>query len=124
MSKKILIAEDNTVVLALLQQLLKKEYELILAYNGKEAFLCYKKNKPDLVIMDLFMPETDGMKAIHQIKKSYPYAKIIVLSAHETDKLKKEALNAGVLDYINKPFSVEKLSNSIKNALSMENKQL
>lgn len=85
MNKKILIAEDDAIIRDVLKEHLENEgYEVLVAADGKEAVEITKIQKPDLIIMDLFMPEMDGWEATRQIKfeKETSRIKIICLSAY------------------------------------------
>jgi CheY-like chemotaxis protein len=93
--KKILIAEDNDEVLTLYNIALKKRYHLINAKNGREAVNAYQKERPDLVLMDIKMPEMDGDEAIKEIKGMDPGARILAVTMY--DDYTEEDLGVEVL---------------------------
>ena len=87
------------------------------ASNGDDAIALYKELKPDLVTMDLVMPNTDGIKAIEEILKYDKQAKIIVISAVGQDLTILEATEKGAKDYIKKPFKEEDVYKTIEKFL-------
>jgi two-component system chemotaxis response regulator CheY len=87
------------------------------ARNGKEALQLYEELRPDLVTMDLTMPEMDGLSALKELKRIDPDAKVIMCSAVGQNRMILEAINAGALDYIVKPFMEEHVIQSIHKCL-------
>jgi len=113
---KILIADDSTFMRNVLKDILSaKGHNLIMAENGKEALEKYNVEKPDLVLLDIIMPEVDGMEVLKKIGKT---AKIVVISAVGQDKMVEEAKELGALDYITKPFDNAKVIEVVKKALT------
>ena len=102
-NKKILIVEDSKMMSKFLEDHLRGEgYDnLISASNGKEAIDMYRKESPDLILLDIIMPEMNGMEVLREIGKE---AKIIVLSAIGQDSIISEAKAAGAVSYLVKPF--------------------
>lgn len=101
----ILIAEDVESNFLLLKTLLAKNYRLIHAINGKQAVEMYQQNQPDLVLMDIKMPEMDGLEATRLIRLFSQTVPIIALTAFAFDSDKEEALEAGCNDFLAKPLS-------------------
>jgi two-component system chemotaxis response regulator CheY len=89
------------------------------AETGTEAIWAYERWQPDLVIMDINMPEMDGMTAIGNIMNIDPEARIIICSALGEPHLMKEALEVGVIEFIMKPFQPEKVIEAIDKALNL-----
>jgi two-component system chemotaxis response regulator CheY len=112
---RILIVDDALFMRITLEKILKKaDYEVVgQAVNGKEALEAYKNLQPDLVTMDMSMPEMDGIQAVREIKKIDPNAKIIMVSAMGQEMIVRDAIVAGAVDFINKPFKPEKVLQSI-----------
>lgn len=109
---KILIAEDDEVNYLYIKTSLKKikNITLIRAENGQDAVDLYQVNsRIKLVIMDIKMPVMDGLEATHRILKINPKAKIVAVTAYAQESDKDEALKAGCIDYLSKPFLPEKL---------------
>jgi len=97
-----------------LRKILKDDYEIIgEAENGIEAVEMYQEHEPDIVTMDITMPEMDGLEAIKAIKDIDPDANIIVVSAMGQQKMVIDAIEAGAADFIVKPFKDERVINAI-----------
>jgi len=107
--KSILIAEDIDSNYLLLKALLGKKYQLYRAHNGIEAIDLFKSESPDIILMDIKMPEMDGLEATEIIRELSLEIPIIALTAFAFDTDKKEALNAGCNDFITKPIAVTEL---------------
>ncbi|AGK61833.1 hypothetical protein Asulf_01865 [Archaeoglobus sulfaticallidus PM70-1] len=114
--KRVLIVDDDPLVRSILKSMLSKEYKVYEAENGKEAIALYKVYKPDLVLMDVVMPEMDGIKASEMILKIDPNAKIIGVTAYAKGK-GKELVNAGALEVLEKPITRERLSERMRKYL-------
>ncbi len=105
----VLVVEDDVPVRNLMITTLKThEYKFLTAANGAEALLLASSHNPDVVFLDLGLPDMDGIDVIRQIR-SWSNMPIIVISARSEDSDKIEALDAGADDYLTKPFSVEEL---------------
>ncbi|NLL53504.1 MAG: sporulation transcription factor Spo0A [Peptococcaceae bacterium] len=121
MSKKvkIIVAEDNRNLCQILQDFIQREdnFELVgVAYNGLEAWELIQKQDPDLVIMDLVMPNLDGLEVLERInnRTSVPRPKIIMLTAFGHETLTHQAMVMGVDYFILKPFDLEILGKRIR----------
>ncbi len=124
-TEKILLVDDEPDILDFLGYNLKKEgYEIVTASNGKEAIETAKKELPDLIIMDLMMPEMDGMEACHEIKKipELQHTLITFLSARNEDFTQVAGLDAGADDYITKPIKPRLLISRVKALLRRKGK--
>ncbi|MEE0773208.1 MAG: response regulator transcription factor [Anaerovoracaceae bacterium] len=105
----ILVVEDDTSVRNLLTTTLKAhDYRYIVAPGGQEAILEASSHNPDIILLDLGLPDIGGIEVIEKIR-SWSNVPIIVISARNEDNDKIEALDAGADDYLTKPFSVEEL---------------
>ena len=106
---QILVVEDDPPIRNLIATTLKThEYKYLLAKNGEEAILQASSYAPDVVFLDLGLPDIDGIEIIKRIRE-WSNMPIIVISARSEDGDKIEALDAGADDYLTKPFSVEEL---------------
>ncbi len=120
MKKKILIVENNTDLLQVLQlQLEDRDYETILATDGKQAVDMAAAHLPDIILMDILMPEMDGLQATRMIRqnpqtRSIPILAMTVLS---DSKAKEGCLNNGFNDHIAKPFTFVQLESRISKLL-------
>ena len=119
MGKKVLIVDDMLYMRMRLRSLLEKIGFLVVgeAENGQIAVEKYKELKPDLVTMDITMPELDGIGAVKEIKKINPAAVIVMCSAMGQQSMVIEAIQAGARDFIVKPFQADRVVEAIKKAL-------
>ncbi|MCS7121805.1 MAG: response regulator [Archaeoglobaceae archaeon] len=114
---KILVVEDDLALLEVLKIMLQEEFEVILATDGKSAVKIYETYKPDLVLMDIALPEMNGVEATKEIVKRDPNAKIIAVSAYARSR-GKEILDVGAKETLEKPFTKKKLIEIIKKYLN------
>lgn len=105
----ILVVEDDTSVKNLMTTTLRThDYHFLTAQNGQSAIMEASSHNPDIVLLDLGLPDMDGIEVIRNIR-SWSNMPIIVISARSEDTDKIDALDAGADDYLTKPFSVEEL---------------
>jgi len=124
--KKILLVDDEPDIVEFLKYNLEQEnFEVLVSFNGKDALSKLKEN-PDLVILDIMLPEMDGYQVYNKIKENGKYQElpVIFLTARsgETDEIK--GLNLGASDYIQKPVSPKKLIARVKSSLRKNSKQV
>lgn len=106
---QILVVEDDSPIRNLIATTLKThDYKYLLAQNGEEAIIQASTHNPDVIFLDLGLPDIDGVEIIKKIRE-WSNMPIIVISARSEDEDKIEALDAGADDYLTKPFSVEEL---------------
>ncbi len=113
---KILIVDDAAFMRMMIKDILiKNGYEVVAeAANGVEAVELYKSHQPDLVTMDITMPEMDGIEAVKQIKAVNPAAKVIMCSAMGQQSMVMDAIKAGANDFIVKPFQADRVLEAVK----------
>ena len=105
----ILVVEDDMPVRNLITTTLEsQDYKYETAANGNQAVMAAASGNPDIILMDLGLPDMDGIEVIRKIR-TWSVAPVIVISARSDDRDKVEALDAGADDYLTKPFSVEEL---------------
>ena len=117
MSIRILIAEDQRIVREGLIALLEDEPEVEIvgeAADGAQALALYERLRPDVVLMDLQMPQLDGAEATRRIRGAYPEARILVLTTYATDEFIFTALRAGARGYLLKDASADELLAAIR----------
>ncbi len=116
---KILVVDDAAFMRMMVKEILSKNgYEIVgEAENGQKAIEKYKELQPDLVIMDITMPEIDGIEAVKQIKAADPNAKIVMCSAMGQQAMVIEAIQAGARDFIVKPFQADRVLEAVKKVL-------
>lgn len=120
MANKILIVDDAAFMRMMIKDILSKNgYEVVgEANDGNQAIEKYKELKPDLVTMDITMPEMDGITALKEIKKIDGSAKVIMCSAMGQQAMVIDAIQAGAKDFIVKPFQADRVIEAIKKTLS------
>lgn len=120
----ILVVEDNEDLLLLLKRLLEPNYQVLTAYNGREAIEVVDNEKVDLILTDVMMPVMDGIQMTQQLRNrpDAPNCPIIMLTAKHDDESRAEAYQAGADAYITKPFNTSVLLVRIKNLLQHKEK--
>lgn len=115
--RSILIADDSLFMRQMLKELLPRDRFFVVgeASSGKEALAKYKELNPDLITMDITMPDMDGITAVKKIIEINEEAKIVMVSAMGQKPMIKEALEAGAKDFIVKPFDREKIISILNN---------
>ena len=114
----ILVVDDSPIIVKKLSMLLDASgYRIVgTATNGKEAIAAYRSCQPDVVTMDITMPEMDGIEATRAIISEFPDAKIVMVTSHGQEKMVLDALKAGAKGYVLKPFQQHKVCEAIQNA--------
>jgi len=119
MKPRVMIVEDDLAVLEALKLMLEDSYEVIVALNGREAITLYESFKPDIVLMDISMPEVDGVEATRAILEKDPNAVIVCVTAFAAHR-GKEILEAGAKEIIEKPFTRKHLMERIEHYLQKQ----
>ena len=116
MAKNILICDDAAFMRMMIKDILTKNGYNVAgeAENGKVAVDKYKEINPDLVLMDITMPEMDGIQALKEIKKVDSSAMVIMCSAMGQQAMVIESIQAGAKDFIVKPFQAERVIEAVK----------
>lgn len=117
---RILVVDDAAFMRMMIKDILVKNgFEVCgEATNGAEAVIRYKELQPDLVTMDITMPEMDGITSVKEIKKLDINARIIMCSAMGQQAMVLEAIQAGARDFIVKPFQADRVLEAVKKQLS------
>ena len=117
-SLKVLIVDDSPIIsrkLTMMVELLG--YKVVkTAATGTEAITAYRACHPDVVTMDITMPDMDGIEATRRIMAEFPDAKIVMVTSHGQEKMVLDALKAGAKGYVLKPFDGNKVSEAIQKA--------
>ncbi len=116
---KILIVDDAIFMRRMLSDILKEDGHKVLAEasNGREAVEQYKKFKPDMVTMDIIMPEMGGIESVKEIMEFDPNAKVLMVSAMGQQQLVVEAIQAGAKDFVVKPFESSRVLSAVDRLL-------
>jgi len=124
--KTIMIVDDTEVNIVILVEALQEEYDLIVAINGIEAIDILKEQKPDLILLDIMMPEMDGYEVLSNLKKERNLGNIpvILLSAISDSDSKTKGFSLGAVDYITKPFDIIEVKARVKAQLKLEEARL
>ncbi|MBM7094184.1 MULTISPECIES: response regulator [Alteribacter] len=119
MGARVLIVDDAAFMRMMIKDILSKNnYEVVAeAQDGQQAVELYKEHKPDLVTMDITMPEMDGITALKEIKGFDGDAKVIMCSAMGQQAMVIDAIQAGAKDFIVKPFQAERVLEAIGKTL-------
>ena len=123
---RILVVEDNPELLMLMQHMLKKQYRVLVAKNGKEALKIVHKTPLDLIVSDVMMPEMSGLELTRELKgdPNYSHLPIILLTAKTQEEDEEEALKIGADEYLTKPFRLGELRLRIDNIIENRRRAL
>ena len=119
MAKNVLICDDAAFMRMMIKDILSKNGYNVAgeAENGARAVEKYAEVKPDLVLMDITMPEMDGIQTLKKIKEGDPGAKIIMCSAMGQQAMVIESIQAGAKDFIVKPFQADRVLEAVKKVI-------
>lgn len=117
--KRVLIVDDAAFMRMMVKDILQKNgFEVIgEGSNGIQAVELYKQERPDVVTMDITMPDMDGIEAVKQIKAFDPNAKIVMCSAMGQQSMVMDAIKAGARDFIVKPFQADRVLEAINKVI-------
>ncbi|MGD0353217.1 MAG: response regulator transcription factor [Dehalococcoidia bacterium] len=116
-SKRVLVVDDDVKTVELVKLYLSRDgYSVMTAYDGTEALRLSRQSHPDLIVLDLMLPGTDGLEVCRSIR-SESDVPIIMLTARTTDEDKLTGLNLGADDYVSKPFSPRELAARVRTVL-------
>ena len=118
---KILIIDDEPGIRTVLSDIIRDEnHQVLTGGDGFEGLSILKKETIDLVILDVWLPNMGGIDVLKEIKKEYPNIEVIMISGHANIDIAVKAVKLGAFDFLEKPLSLDKIINLIKNALKME----
>jgi len=124
MSYLILVVDDEQSICQALTGILSDEgYEVITAFNASQAIKKVNEELPDLVLLDIWLPDIDGLTVLKEIKKQYPQLPVVMISGHGNVETAVKAMKLGAYDFIEKPLSWENTIPPIVNALKMSSLQ-
>ncbi|MBI9044894.1 MAG: response regulator [Anaerolineaceae bacterium] len=116
---KILVVDDAEFLRMRIKKMLVGDgFEVVEASNGVEAVDSYMKEKPDVVLMDITMPEMDGLTALQEIKSKDNQAKVIMLTALGQESVVLEAIKSGARDFVVKPFEKDRVIQAIRKLIA------
>ena len=119
MGKRILVTDDAAFMRMMIKDILDKNGYQVAgeAENGQVALEKYKELKPDLVLMDITMPEVDGLTALKNIRATDSSAKVVMCSAMGQQNMVIDAIQSGAMDFIVKPFQPDRVIEAVKKAI-------
>jgi len=119
MAETVLIVDDEPSILQSLNGILSDEgFEVLSADGGRSALEIIRETIPDIVLLDIWMPDIDGIETLKSIRELYPSLQVIMISGHGTIETAVKATKLGAYDFIEKPLSLEKVLLTIQNALN------
>ena len=115
---KVMVVDDAQFMRVRLTKLLTGNgFEVVEAEDGAKAIQVYQSARPDAVLMDITMPEKDGLEALAEIRKIDPTAKVIMLTALGQESMVVQAVQAGARDYVVKPFDPDRVMGALRKVL-------
>lgn len=116
---KVLVVDDAQFLRVRLTRMLTEHgYDILEAENGDRAIAQYDANTPDAVLLDITMPEKDGLEVLREIRDKHPDARVVMLTALGQQSIVLEAIKAGARDFIVKPFEQERVLSALQKALA------
>jgi len=121
---KILMIDDEPELLGVMKDVLEEEkYQFFCASNGSEGIRMNEQKDPDLILLDLRMPEMDGIETLRSIRKNDPEVRVVILTGYGCPDTIREAADLNVSEYLSKPFENEDLVSVISRTLELEIKE-
>ena len=115
---KVLVIDDEQGIRHLLDTLLsRKGYDVVLADNGRKGLEIFRRERPDVVVLDLKMPEMDGVAVLQQIRRLTPDQPVIILTGAATPEREQQVRALGVTEFVEKEFSLHRLGDALKRLL-------
>jgi DNA-binding NtrC family response regulator len=114
--KVLLVDDEKEFVESLSERLELRNLDAKVVHDGEQALKAVKKDKPDVMVLDLRMPGIDGIEVLRKVKKKDPDMAVVILTGHGTDKDEKEALRLGATAYLRKPVDVDQLVGTLHKA--------
>ena len=116
---KLLVVDDEEEICDFLKGFFEeRNFEVQVAHSGKDALERIEASQPDVCLLDIKMPDMDGIEALKRIKRTYPKVKVIMVTAIETNEKIEEAIKLGADNYITKPLSLEYLETDVHQKIS------
>lgn len=122
-SADIIVADDEEAIRSVLARFLRSlGHSVVMAVNGREALTLAEKTRPDIVLLDIYMPEMNGMEALAEFRRRFPDTGVIMITGNDDEDLARESLQIGAFDYISKPVKLEALAAIIRARLIVQGK--
>ena len=118
MSGRICIVDDEPFILNTLSSILVDEgYQVTIAKTGREALGVIQQEPPDVVLLDIWMPEFDGLEVLKRVREQFPNVMVIMMSGHGSVETGVKAMKLGAYDYLEKPLDLKKIPILVRNAI-------
>lgn len=122
--QRVLLVDDETeYVQTLSERLQMRDFGTAVAYDGEQAISMVENEEPEVMVLDLRMPGIDGMEVLRRLKKEHPEVEVIILTGHGTETDRQTAMGLGAFAYLEKPVSIDRLSETMKAAYSKIRKE-
>jgi CheY-like chemotaxis protein len=119
---KILVIDDEQGIRDLLDTLLRRKgYDVVLAASGQRGLEIFRRERPDVIVLDLKMPGMDGLMVLHQVRSHNPKQLVIILTGAGTPEAEQQVRALGVTEYVEKEFSLHRLGDSLNRLLLSTN---
>src|SRR3989304_9450400 len=119
--KTVLVVDDEKNIRNSLEGVLNDEgFDVVFAESSEEALTKIKQSAPDIILLDIWLPGTDGMEALKKIKEEHEHLPVIMISGHGTVETAVKATKLGAYDFLEKPLSIEKVVLTIEHALEQK----
>jgi UDP-3-O-[3-hydroxymyristoyl] N-acetylglucosamine deacetylase len=119
MNELILIVDDETGILTTLSEILEDEgYRTVTTTSGEEALHLFREQRPDVVFLDIWLPDWDGLETLQALRDVDPTAMVIMMSGHGTSETAVKAIKMGAHDYLEKPLSYDRTVKAVEEALA------
>lgn len=119
-----LVDDEADFIDTMSKRLQKRGLKVLAAYSGKEALEQVAKNRNlEVMILDVKMPEMDGLEVLHEMKKNFPLIEVIMLTGHATIESAIEGMKAGAFDYLMKPCDIDQLMEKVQEAAGKKRAQ-
>ncbi len=115
---KVMVVDDSEFMRRVLSEIIEHMgMEVVEAKDGASALDMYEKEKPDIVTLDIVMPGMNGLETLKKLREKYPKSRVIMVSALSEKSMVKEAIDAGAVDFIVKPFKKEDVKEALTDAV-------
>ncbi len=117
---RILVVDDEIAIVDVLKTFLEEnEHKVFTAYDGLEAIEVTKRERPHIILLDIYLPKLDGIEVLKTIREFDDSIGVIMITAFREEDVAKHALELGAFDYINKPFDFDYLERSLETKLQL-----
>jgi DNA-binding response OmpR family regulator len=117
---RILVVDDEFAIVDILKAFLEdKEHTVFVAYDGAEAVMVAKKERPHVILLDIYLPKLDGIQVLQAVKEFDETIGIIIMTGFREKEVAQKALELGAFDYINKPFDFDYLERTLDTKLQL-----